>query len=710
MNPLLRCTALLISLLVPQALSAQFSWERLPTPVGSDNTTALVSDGSTLFQTTPVRLWHSPDAGANWQKVTWPPLSGIRTLLIDSTGTLVAGGSPIGNAGPTLAYSTDDGVSWTPVEEVRDELGEGSIVIDTDGSWLVFHGRTGLRRSYDRGITWQSHDLPFSIDLSSFSTLALFPDGDLALSYGDRNTGEGSQYVTSDRGENWGLLDSTPVTRYHVISEDVFFALRPQPGRPPLPVRVNRATGQRDTLFPETYASDAYAFIRGDDDTLYALAGRPQNPYYGTSSPYLYRSTDLGQSWDTGRAIPNSHLTHIDFVDGSLLAFSEGGPFRSSDGGDTWSISAEGLSRSHSHRRRIVPTGVDSYVTGDLYSLLEEVGPAGERSLYINPSDMFFTPMMTATGDGTVYLSGLYRDLWKKSPGSRTLTRVETPYRDPESTGDEFAARAAFSILSIQQHGRDLILLGVGSGGVDVYEVEQDRWSAYPPPTESVSAVRWMAATGMHLFSHGGNGVFRIARDELIGDAPDADAWSRVLDLDDRTESVSMNATATGYVLVARTDSVLISSDEGDSWTSLVLPSFEGSITSAFVTSTGRIYVSMRKEFTYGLFTKESVGEEWERIQLDPERDELVMYFAESAGRELYAVTGSAGLYRTAVTSDVIEEAESSTSLLLSLSRSGEPVRITASDLFPGRHFGSFSGAWSCFQGNLPASGVKMGG
>ena len=542
---LLKRTALLVALLFPFPILAQLSWEKLPSPSGTDGQEHIVMHEGTIFIISSFGSWRSEDSGAHWNRISSPPLPNTLLLLVDSTGTLIAGGENVSGVDPTLCFSTDGGMTWNLVETIQRTVAEGSMVIAPDGSWLLTSPNYLLRRSRNQGESWEEIDIPLGSSLSyHYSTIARFPSDQLAISFGELNNGKGYQLTSTDGGEEWMLKDSTPVYRYFPLAASLYYTLRISPlNKERLLIREDIERSERDTQFIETYLYRSYNVVQGSDDTLYAIAGPP----YNTSSnlPYFYRSTDLGKSWNEGEPIPNAILYQMIVVDGKVLVCGTGGPFASTDGGTTWHVSSQGIIRNSVQDLQVLPTGQSHYVTGGGLSPIEEFGPEpDDHRTWINPVELFVPTLMTLSSSGSLFVTSNLRSLWRLSPGERQFSPVEVPFRD-STDNNEFAGRLAQAIGSMQFGGRDLVLLGLLSGGIDAYDVEGDYWHTYPRPNDydAIHPISHLAVTREYIFTEVEGRIYRLAAEDLVSTQGDPDAWEEVLNVE--AGVIAMNGTST---------------------------------------------------------------------------------------------------------------------------------------------------------------------
>jgi hypothetical protein len=227
----------------------------------------------------------TPAAVAGTNAWTRAGLAGQPLTAIVSTSTGLYAGTPAGG----VKRSTDGGVTWSGAG--LDGLGVSRLVPDpADAATLyaivdgdAFAGGT-LRRTTDSGATWNAVDVPGAAER------------DVAVVAGNLYAATtGGIYVSADNGGSWTLLGLSGYSA----------------GRGP----------RRVTVAPT------------DSDRLYSAVMIP-------SGHQVWRSTDGGATWSAAGAAMGTDSLYslaVDPADAArVYAASATGPFRSSDGAETW--------------------------------------------------------------------------------------------------------------------------------------------------------------------------------------------------------------------------------------------------------------------------------------------------------------------------------------------------------------------------------------
>jgi hypothetical protein len=314
----------------------------------------IVSIGDTLWISTSKGLSMSSDAGLSWENFYQKdPFSteGIYAIGYDkyngtvwvSTGheiDIQGGPTPVGTG---LHYTTDNGISWTSIPQPIDSSYDSSLVyginngVDlpkvralpvtvpeqnvtydigfTPGTVWITSWASGLRKSTDMGKSWERILLPpdylnslkptdtvkFSLQVQSgkfgpehYNNLLLFS----VIS-----TNDSTIYAGSAGGINKSTDNGISWQKFNHQNQD-----NPIGGNWVVGFKFNQLT---NTLWAVTWPAD------------------DPNEYYSISS-----TNDGGNTWNTflkGEKVYNFGIKGKD-----VIAPSDDGPFRSSDGGNSW--------------------------------------------------------------------------------------------------------------------------------------------------------------------------------------------------------------------------------------------------------------------------------------------------------------------------------------------------------------------------------------
>jgi photosystem II stability/assembly factor-like uncharacterized protein len=305
-------------------------------------------------------IFRSTDKGVSWDSIG---LNGanVAAILADNGGILIAGINGYGDVGYTeLLRSTDGGATWTKVADQQDIGYSGfisALAIDSTAAYWLAQSN-GLRRSTDKGLTWDSIPSPFLYPERGLFTFAVAPDGRLLV-----GTTAGP-YRSTDNGTTWtaaeGWLKGVNVWNFAFSNGAVFAATdigvmvssdggvtwSEQNNGIPAGVQALDAGGAR-TIIARTTSSVRFSTDGGSSwqrriDEANAVAASPGGDFfigynfYSNDHGTLHRSTDGGATWTI--STPASAVYRLGFNSaGHLFAAMEHQKIhRSTDNGATW--------------------------------------------------------------------------------------------------------------------------------------------------------------------------------------------------------------------------------------------------------------------------------------------------------------------------------------------------------------------------------------
>jgi photosystem II stability/assembly factor-like uncharacterized protein len=326
------------------------------------------------------------------------------------------------------------GSSWQNLGPTNFAGRVSAVAVDPSNPAVVYRGTAGggVWKTTDGGATWK----PLTDDLGTLSigAVAVAPSQPQTVYVG---TGEGALGIdgidgigfirSTDGGATWSL----PVS----VLAPKFFDLTVHPSKPGELLAATSAGIQKSTDGGDTwksvfskYAATAIVRVPGAPSTLLAAVWDISSAS-PTWNGFIYRSADGGDTWtpsggtgtapfdpDTGRlsiAIAPSAPSTVYVMAATASGDSQGcnqdpvdqgGIYRSTDGGLTWTFRGNPVSGS-------CQSGFDSILAG--------------QGWYAN------TILVAKTSAGTLYAGGL--DLWKSTDGGATWKKLSRWDEDPSS-------------------------------------------------------------------------------------------------------------------------------------------------------------------------------------------------------------------------------------------------------------------------------------
>ncbi|HSB04190.1 MAG TPA: BACON domain-containing carbohydrate-binding protein [Thermodesulfobacteriota bacterium] len=279
------------------------------------------------------------------------------------------------------ALSNDEAGTWEAIGPQEGKI--YAVVIDPSNPSIIYTGTdVGVFKSTNAGDSWTASGLPqydvniLAIDPSNPSILYASTDDDV--------------FKTTNGGGSW--RDIVPSPGLHLVN----FAVVIDPSDPSIFYLSNNYRG--GVVFKVTGGGSDWNGTCLSGYFAYALAIDPTNTsiiYAGTNGG-VFKSTNWGESWSPiNNGLTNTHVTilAIDPSDPSTIyAGTNGGVFESTNGGGNWSTS--GLANTHVTSLAIDPSNSDI-----IYAGTDGGGVFKSSSTEESPS---LTVSKSGTGDGTI--------------------------------------------------------------------------------------------------------------------------------------------------------------------------------------------------------------------------------------------------------------------------------------------------------------------
>jgi len=277
------------------------------------NVGALLSSGSSLFAGTTGGVYRSTDDGQSWMPVNNGfPNGRLFVLALSSSGSsLFAGG--FGG----VYRSTDGGQSWAPINNGFPSGELGVFALLSSGSSLYAGGLDGVYRSTDGGQSWTRVGSGF---ISIVHSLAASGPRIFA------GTSENSAWILADASQSWVENNTGLTNRFTnaivVSGADIFVGT--------LGGGVFRSANQGQSWSPVNTGLPPNSNIQSivtNGATLWAA----------TFGDGVYASDDRGGSWRAANnGLTNKFVNKLFLSGATLYVGTDGGVFRSTNGGNSW--------------------------------------------------------------------------------------------------------------------------------------------------------------------------------------------------------------------------------------------------------------------------------------------------------------------------------------------------------------------------------------
>jgi photosystem II stability/assembly factor-like uncharacterized protein len=562
-------------------------------------------------------VFRSPDGGDSWSRITTglPPYSmPVEALAIDprTPSTLYAAI----RSGPVYC-SKNRGDTWTPISNglwrgywnpdlggPPDYVHVVALVIDPLTPSTLYAGTeySGVFRSADGGKSWTPLN-DSSQEVEMVTALAIDPVTPSTLYAG---TFTGNVFRSTDSGDNWfpaseGLPDTWRAVALVIDpqSPSTLYVSFPNEG-------VFRSTDAGDSWAPSSNGLPA------EYPNVMDLAIDPITPstlYAATNGWGAYRTTDAGVSWmPISGGLPDPripvHQLAIDTMNPSTLYLgSADGVFRSTNGGDSWTMICSGLSGHIIWPLAIDPLNPSTLYAGTTGAGLLRTTDAGHSWTH------FYGRQVSTLAIDPVTPSTLYAGLGI-SGVSRTTNSGEswTPASDglPEY---EYVTK-----LAIDPQRPSTLYAAMRSSGMFRTTDAADSWTAIndgllvPDCSSRVAALAIDPERPSTVYAATENCVFRSTDSgdhwtTLHNGLPDSAYWNWVrLAIDPLTPSTLF----AGLGL----DGVFRSIDGGDNWTAINrgLPRGDVNLLAIDPLSPSTLYAGL---YSAGIFRSIDGGETW---------------------------------------------------------------------------------------------------
>ncbi len=312
------------------------TFEKIASPFGERIlSVACTSDGVIFAGTEGNGILRSTDGGESWQSTSlrkgniWP-------IHVAPGGTIIAFRTEGWMSRRAVLRSSDGGASWNELP-AGDAGHFGMAILKSYGSKMYSEGGGGLHMSTDDGLSWATliSEAPMAPCCSDYRLEVLSDSVLFALSYR-------GLFRSGDGGLSWGRIP----TRHRYYSQ----LLRDPAGGVLVAAVDSSSVNAPDELIRVSYdgsvvqtigsgpfyGSIPVGILLDNGDLLAAAVERNET---------IMRSADSGRTWVSSSGIRAAVSDFCQCPDGTVLAATHGGLYRSDDRGRTWEDCAAGSTR-----------------------------------------------------------------------------------------------------------------------------------------------------------------------------------------------------------------------------------------------------------------------------------------------------------------------------------------------------------------------------
>lgn len=344
-------------------------------------------------------IWISENGGATWYTTTdqWPVL-GITDIWVNpgnSQEVIVLTGDPWGKDTPSIGLikSTDGGMNWSVLGLEQDfnviTYFRKLEVSTTDVDHMLVAGDDGIYLSTDGGVNWS-----FTLD-ANVSDILFHPtnsDKIYAAAHEETALGELTFYVSEDGGNNWDTRKfSNFGSNFNKQLTRKALAVSPADPDKVYVIAVSRAgnelggffssNDELNTLFLRSASPNTLGWSKTGSDQRgqgwydLAIAADPVNAdVVYTGGVHVWKTIDGGNNWELQNywvwddpVYPYVHadVHSLNFYNNDLYVGSDGGLFKTEDGGATFDNLSFGMNIGQFYRLSVHPTD-ENIVSGGL--------------------------------------------------------------------------------------------------------------------------------------------------------------------------------------------------------------------------------------------------------------------------------------------------------------------------------------------------------
>lgn len=441
----------------PQLRATNGSWTytgntSVPTNAGGAGRVNCIAfdpdNNNIIYAGTPVGgIWKSTNGGTSWSTVTDQlPTLGVSTIAVNpDSANVIYAGTGDHDAGDSYSIgvlkSTDAGATWNLTSltfQVQSGATVNKILIDPSNTNIIIAAtNSGTFRSIDAGNTW-------SIVLSGNARDIEFKPDDPNIVYAIKSN---SFYRSVNNGQSFSIVSGTGFPSQTNLSRVAIAVTPANPNYVYVLAGKSVSNGfhglyrSADAGLTFSMRSDYPNIMGWENDGSdnggqawydIAIAVSPTNAevvYCGGVN--IWKSTNGGSQWNivghwTGSGAPYVHADHhaLEFqvATGNLFDGCDGGVFKTTNGGTSWSDLSNNLEISQIYRLGTSLTDVDRIITGlqDNGTTLRTAGNNWRRVMGGDGMEC----IISHTDSMTMYAEYYYGNIRKSTNGGNNFNTI----------------------------------------------------------------------------------------------------------------------------------------------------------------------------------------------------------------------------------------------------------------------------------------------
>ena len=566
-----------------------------------------------LLGTSAGQIYQSEDSGKTWQRFVRIGKGNdyvIDHIIFDSkqSGVIYVAAWTLESEGGAVFKSIDNGHTWQALSSLEGKSVRSMAIAASDPNNLVAGTLDGVYRTRNGGQTWQHISPESNAEIKNIESVAIDPANPDVIYAGTWHL----PWKTSDGGKSWHNIKNG------IIDDSDVFSIIIDPVRSDV-VYASACSG----IYKSESAGELFHKIQGIPFSARRTRMLKQDPsngnvvYAGTTEG-LWKTIDAGKAWrriTSPEVIVNDVLVDVRNPEHLLLATDRGGVLASNNGGE--SFEASNLGFAH---RQVAALSVDPEDQNTLYAgLINDKRYGGvfvshdqgthwrQINAGLEGRDVFAlrksgTSLLAGTSNGVFMLGGD-----KPAPKGPRIAGAEQ-WRPSDRIVNENTVIVRKATKKQKALTRKIIKPGVLKARVT--DVEFD-------------GKKWIVASGQGLFTSSNLGR----------------TWQGgpVLGHTD----ISLVRVSPKLMVAVSRNSLLISPDQGESWSEAKLPKVIASIRDVAFSNDGSVWLACRE----GLYRSSDAGENWERLLKLPVVNLASVYYDADTKRMLVTAMNSTEVF-----------------------------------------------------------------